>query len=242
MLALAAVTRVCRVLPILQLYSMQHLILDSMSCFVACQLHQRGEGFLAKLGGLRRTATAPQWTDAGFQNRDSLFSRRKAVLSAFSRILYGRQRRQRRHCQGRSEGREGSARWPAAAAASAAVLVLRVFVRIAMSVSARPSVWRARCSLVIYDEQISLLPAILSLSLVAVVLVPPKTIDPSIESMATWTRRLNVLRVNCRAPSGCSCCACSWTLPNRDSYLVTSRSLVMSGSRVKIDEKYILNL
>ena len=149
MLALAAVTRVCRVLPILQLYSMQHLILDSMSCFVACQLHQRGEGFLAKLGGLRRTATAPQWTDAGFQNRDSLFSRRKAVLSAFSRILYGRQRRQRRHCQGRSEGREGSARWPAAAAASAAVLVLRVFVRIAMSVSARPSVWRARCSLVI---------------------------------------------------------------------------------------------
>ena len=87
-LALAAVTRVCRVLPILQLYSMQHLILDSMSCFVACQLHQRGEGFLAKLGGLRRTATAPEWTDAGFQNRDSLFAKEGGTIGLFPYTLW----------------------------------------------------------------------------------------------------------------------------------------------------------
>ena len=56
---LAAVTRVCRVLAIFAALS-QHLILDSMSGFVADQLHQRqrGEELNEKLGGLR-IATAP---------------------------------------------------------------------------------------------------------------------------------------------------------------------------------------
>ena len=128
MLALAAVTRVCRVLPILQLYSMQHLILDSMSCFVACQLHQRGEGFLAKLGGLRRTATAPEWTDAGFQNRDCLFAKEgRRYYRPFPVYFMADNDDNVAIAKGDPKGergREGSARWPAAAA-SAAVLVLR---------------------------------------------------------------------------------------------------------------------
>ena len=99
-----------------------------MSCFVACQLYQRGEGFLAKLGA-PPTATAPEWTDAGFRTETVPF-REGRRYRPFPVYFMADNDDNVAIAKGdpKGERREGGICSVAGAAASAAVLVLRVFL------------------------------------------------------------------------------------------------------------------